>query len=45
MLTQNPEVKKVFNIQNISTGRQPAALAASVVAYASNIDNLSVLGP
>ncbi|KAA6438322.1 NO-inducible flavohemoprotein [Dyadobacter flavalbus] len=43
MLTQNPELKNVFNSANQHTGAQPTALALSVLAYAEHIDNPSVL--
>ncbi|QJD95442.1 NO-inducible flavohemoprotein [Mucilaginibacter robiniae] len=44
MLTQNPELKNVFNSANQHTGAQPTALAMSVLAYAEHIDNPAVLG-
>lgn len=43
MLTNNPELKNTFNLDHQSTGRQPRALAAAVLAYAENIENPSVL--
>lgn len=43
MLTNNPELKNVFNLDHQSTGRQPRALAAAVLAYAEHIENPSVL--
>ena len=43
MLSNNPEVLKYFNKTNQRSGRQPTALAAAVVAYAQNIDNLGAL--
>ncbi len=39
----NPELKNVFNQGNQQNGRQPAALAMAVLAYAENIDDPSVL--
>ena len=45
MFRNSPEVLKFFNQANSASGRQPAALAHAVVAYASNIENLDVLGP
>eukprot|EP00164_Ancoracysta_twista_P002593 GFYU01003449.1.p1 GENE.GFYU01003449.1~~GFYU01003449.1.p1 ORF type:complete len:443 (-),score=116.68 GFYU01003449.1:47-1276(-) len=44
MFKNNPEVLQFFNPANQRTGRQPEALANAVVAYATNIDNLGVLG-
>lgn len=43
MLKNNPELNNVFNLDHQSTGRQPRALAAAVLAYADNIENPSVL--
>ena len=43
MFRQNPELLNIFNITNQKTGRQQAALAGAVYAYAANIDNLGVL--
>lgn len=43
MLNNNPELKNVFNLDHQSTGRQPRALAAAVLAYAEHIENPSVL--
>lgn len=43
MLTQNPELKNIFNSANQKTGAQPTALAMSVLAYAEHIDNPAVL--
>ncbi|KAF2103690.1 globin-like protein [Rhizodiscina lignyota] len=45
MLAAHPELKTVFNLSNMKTGRQPAALAGALYAYAANIDNLGALGP
>ena len=39
-----PETKIMFNQSHQRDGGQPKALAAAVVAYALNIDNLGVLG-
>ncbi|MBO9558476.1 MAG: NO-inducible flavohemoprotein [Caulobacter sp.] len=44
-LFQNPDIKALFNHANQATGAQPKALAGAVLAYAQNIDNLSVLLP
>ncbi len=43
MFSQNPELLNIFNATNQKTGRQQAALANAVYAYAANIDNLGVL--
>jgi nitric oxide dioxygenase len=43
MLEANPELKNVFNNTHQATGHQPAALAAALYAYASNIDELGNL--
>ncbi len=43
MLSNNPELKNIFNLSNQSTGRQPRALAAAVLAYAENIEDPSKL--
>ena len=43
MLKNNPELNNVFNLDHQSSGRQPRALAAAVLAYAENIENPSVL--
>ena len=43
MLKNHPELNNVFNLDHQSTGRQPRALAAAVLAYAENIENPSVL--
>lgn len=44
MLRLNPELKEVFNMGHQRTGGQAKALAAAVLAYAENIENLAVLG-
>lgn len=38
MLNNHPELKNVFNLDHQSTGRQPRALAAAVLAYAEHIE-------
>lgn len=43
MLNNNPDLKNVFNMDHQSSGRQPRALAAAVLAYAEHIENPSVL--
>src|SRR5215218_8270149 len=41
---QNPDIRDLFNQSHHGeTGSQPKALAAAIVAYARNIDNLGVL--
>ena len=43
MFAHNPELNDTFNLSNQHTGRQIEALFQAILAYASNIDNLSVL--
>lgn len=43
MLKENPELKAVFNLGNQQNGRQPAALAHAVLAYAEHIENPAAL--
>lgn len=45
MLEEHPELKNIFNMANQAKGDQPRSLAASVLAYAENIDQLQNLGP
>lgn len=45
MFRHNPELKQIFNRSHNETGQQPVALAMSVLAYAENIENPSVLAP
>ncbi|GME27714.1 Flavohemoprotein [Neofusicoccum parvum] len=45
MLRENPELNNVFSNTHQVTGHQPRALAMSLYAYASNIDDLGVLSP
>ncbi|RMJ28849.1 hypothetical protein PHISP_00300 [Aspergillus sp. HF37] len=45
MLTEVPELNNVFNTANQVNGHQARALAGSLFAYASNIDNLGALSP
>jgi nitric oxide dioxygenase len=40
----HPELKNIFNMRHQERGEQQRALAAAVLAYATNIDNLSALG-
>ncbi|MDR6858186.1 NO-inducible flavohemoprotein [Variovorax guangxiensis] len=41
----HPELKNLFNMRHQERGEQQRALAAAVLAYAVNIDNLQALGP
>ena len=43
MLDAHPELKNIFSLASQTTGRQPRALAASVLAYATYIDDLAKL--
>ncbi|KAI9155443.1 Flavohemoprotein [Paramyrothecium foliicola] len=43
MLNAHPELKNYFNLRSQKTGEQPAALAHSVLAYATYIDDLGKL--
>jgi len=45
MFERFPEVRAVFNQSHQRGGAQPQALANAIIAYASNIDRLEVLGP
>ncbi|MDO5530960.1 NO-inducible flavohemoprotein [Sutterella sp.] len=45
MLKHNPELRNVFNHAHQAHGAQQQALAAAVLAYAQNIENLGVLAP
>lgn len=45
MFTNYPQLKSYFNQSHQRQGDQPRALANSVCAYATNLDNLEVLGP
>jgi nitric oxide dioxygenase len=45
LFEENPELRNVFNMAHQAKGEQPRALAASVLAYAANIDQLQNLGP
>ena len=45
MFRHNPELNHIFNRSHNETGKQPTALAMSVLAYAENIDDPSVLAP
>lgn len=43
---ENPEIRDLFNQSHHGdSGSQPKALTAAILAYASNIDNLSALAP
>ncbi|KAE8380106.1 globin-like protein [Aspergillus bertholletiae] len=43
LLQEHPELKNIFNTAHQATGEQPAALAHSVWAYATNIENPGAL--
>jgi nitric oxide dioxygenase len=43
-LFQHDHIRALFNHANQSSGSQPHALAAAILAYAQNIDNLGALG-
>lgn len=45
MLLENPELYNIFSLTNQKNGAQPRALAGSLLAYASNIDDLGKLAP
>lgn len=45
LLTQHPELKNVFNMNNQRSGNQHEALFNAIVAYGSNLENLAVLLP
>jgi nitric oxide dioxygenase len=45
MLEAHPDLKNIFNNTHQATGHQPRALAGSLYAYASNIDDLGKLSP
>ena len=45
MFERSPEVVPFFNMDNQATGKQPKALAMTVLAAAENIDHLEKLAP
>ncbi|CAJ2503401.1 Uu.00g107950.m01.CDS01 [Anthostomella pinea] len=45
MLREHPELNNYFNTVNMQNGKQPRALTALILAFASNIVNISELGP
>ncbi|KAI2619774.1 globin-like protein [Hypomontagnella submonticulosa] len=45
MLRDHPELHNYFNTVNMHTGKQPRALTALILAFASNIVNISELTP
>lgn len=45
LLEEIPELHNIFNTANQANGFQPRALAGSLYAYASNIDDLGALSP
>ncbi|SPO29784.1 related to globins and related hemoproteins [Ustilago trichophora] len=45
LLSENPSLNSVFNQTNQASHQQASALATALYAYASNIDNLTILTP
>ena len=45
LFKNHPELQNVFNMANQAQGEQPRALADSIFAYATYIDDLDQLGP
>lgn len=45
MFAAHPELNNLFNLGNQASGAQPQSLAASVLAYASHIDQPDALAP
>ncbi len=45
MFAEDPQVKPMFNMEKQASGMQPQALAATVLAAAENIENLSKILP
>ena len=45
MFERSPEIVPFFNMDNQATGKQPKALAMTVLAAAENIDHLEKLAP
>lgn len=45
LLSENPELKHVFNMNNQHSGNQREALFNAICAYGSNLENLAVLLP
>jgi nitric oxide dioxygenase len=43
MLSNNPELKNIFNMANQASGKQQNALSGAVLAYAENIENPTIL--
>ncbi|GJD02407.1 globin [Colletotrichum higginsianum] len=43
MIDSHPELKNIFSMRNMASGEQPRALAQSVLAYATYIDDLPKL--
>lgn len=43
LFNETPELKNIFNMGNQATGKQPHALASSILAYAEHIENPEVL--
>jgi len=45
LLTEHPELTRLFNMGNQASGAQQQSLASAVFAYAANIGNAAALGP
>ncbi|MBR5579612.1 MAG: bacitracin resistance protein BacA [Lachnospiraceae bacterium] len=45
MFERSPEIVPFFNMDNQASGKQPKALAMTILAAAENIDNLEKLAP
>ncbi len=45
LFANHPDLKNIFNLANQAKGEQARALADSVFAYASHIDELDKLAP
>jgi nitric oxide dioxygenase len=43
MLSNNPELKNIFNMANQASGKQQNALSGAILAYAENIENPTIL--
>lgn len=44
LFAENPELQHLFNMASQANGRQQSTLAAAILGYAANIDNLGALG-
>lgn len=45
MLAANPSLHNIFNDANLANGRQPRALTATILRFASNLHDISGLIP